>query len=73
MERILTGIGYGAKQLVRHRHTKDEPLQGVKERLAALLKKGAKDDSRKKLKNKKIRIGKIEKLEIAHVHYSGIL
>ena len=60
--RILVGLGYGARQLIRHRHTKDEPLHGVKERLAALLKQGTKDDSRKKLKNKKIRVAKVEKI-----------
>ncbi len=38
-QRVLVGIGYGARQLIRHRHTKDPPLAGVGERLAALLRK----------------------------------
>ena len=38
-QRVLIGIGYGARQLIRHRHTKDPPPAGVGELLAALLRK----------------------------------
>ena len=38
-QRVLVGIGYGARQLIRHRHTKDPPPAGVGERLAALLRR----------------------------------
>jgi hypothetical protein len=38
-QRVLIGIGYGARQLIRHRHTKDPPPAGVGERLAALHRK----------------------------------
>ncbi len=47
-EKMLIGIGYGAKQFIRHRHTKDGPLHGVGVRLAALLKK-AKEDTQKNI------------------------
>jgi hypothetical protein len=61
-EKILIGIGYGARQLIRHRHTKDEPLHGVGERLAALLKKAKEDTQKKQTKNKKVRLAKVEKI-----------
>ena len=38
-QRVLIGIGYGARQLIRHRHTKDPPPAGIGERLAALHRK----------------------------------
>ena len=46
----------------RHRHTKDEPLHGVGERLAALLKKAKEDTQKKQTKNKKVRLDKVEKI-----------
>jgi hypothetical protein len=61
-EKILIGIGYGARQLIRHRHTKDEPLHGVGERLAALLKKAKEDTHKKQTKNIKIRLAKVAKI-----------
>ena len=61
-EKILIGIGYGARQLIRHRHTKDEPLHGVGERLAALLKKAKEDTHKKQTKNKKARLAKVAKI-----------
>jgi len=57
-EKILIGIGYGARQLIRHRHTKDEPLHGVGERLAALLKKAREESHKKKIHNKKLSLPK---------------
>ena len=61
-QRVLVGIDYGARQLIRHRHTKDPPPAGVGERLAALLRKDNEQTARNvekckiKKANKAIRI-----------------
>ena len=54
-KRVLIGLGYGARQLVRHRHTKDPPPAGIGERLAALLRKDNEQNVKniEKCKNKK--------------------
>ena len=57
-EKILIGIGYGARQLIRHRHTKDKPLHGVGDSLAALLKKAKEDTHKKQTKTQKIDLPK---------------
>ena len=62
------GIEYGARQLIRHRHTKDPPPAGVGERLAALLRKD-KEQIVKNVENVKTKkpTGQLG-LAIAHVH-----